>query len=348
MRRIVPAPDRSAPPAYGAQVRIVVVGAGISGLTCALRLREAGHHVEVVAAAEPVRTTSSVAAALWYPYRALPREAVTRWSAATFEVLTGLADVPGSGVRLRTGRELFREQEPDPWWRDAVPELARVAPADLPEGYRDGYLLRVPVVDVSVHLPWLVARLAGSGVVLRVQELAALADAAPDADVVVDCAGLGAAGLAGDGDLTPVRGQVVVVEQVGVEQWLLAQSDPAGLTYVVPRESTVVLGGTAEVGATATEPDPATARQILQRCVALVPSLTGARVLEHKAGLRPVRPAVRLEAGVLPDGRRVVHDYGHGGAGVTLSYGCAADVVRLVDGAPGTAEAGSAGGWPTP
>jgi D-amino-acid oxidase len=40
---------------------------------------------------------------------------------------------------------------------------------------------------------------------------------------------------------------------------------------------------------------------------------------------------VRLETGQLADGRPVVHDYGHGGAGVTLSYGCAADVVRLVD-----------------
>jgi D-amino-acid oxidase len=311
-------------------VHVVVVGAGISGLTCALRLREAGHRVDVVAAAPPERTTSAVAAALWYPYRALPRDAVTRWSAVTFEVLAGLLDVPGAGVRMRLGRELLREHAPDPWWRDAVPALGRVPSRDLPAGYRDGFLLEVPVVDTSVHLPWLVERLASSGVALRVEQIAHLADASPDADVVVDCAGLGAAQLAGDDALVPVRGQVVVVEQVGLEHWLLAQDDEAELTYVVPRERTVVLGGTAQVGATSTDPDPATADEVLARCTILVPQLAAARVLEHKAGLRPVRPSVRLEAGRLDDGRLVVHDYGHGGAGITLSYGCAAEVVELV------------------
>lgn len=308
-----------------------MVGAGISGLTAALRLRETGHAVRLVAAAAPERTTSWVAAALWYPYRALPREAVTRWSAVTFDVLAGLVDVVDAGVRLRTGRELFREAQPDPWWRDAVPALDRVPAADLPAGFRDGYLLQVPVVDVSVHLPWLVARLDARGVGLEEQALNALEQVDPWADVVVDCAGLGAAALTGDDQLVPVRGQVVVVEQVGVQEWLLAQSDPEALTYVVPRERTVVLGGTAQVGATDLEPDAATAAAVVERCAALVPALRAAPVLAHRVGLRPTRSSVRLEAGTLTDGRPVVHDYGHGGAGVTLSYGCAADVVRLVD-----------------
>jgi len=312
-------------------VRVVVVGAGISGLTSALRLREAGHEVRVVAAAPPERTTSSVAAALWYPYRALPREAVTRWSAVTFEALARLTAEPGAGVRLRTGRELLLEEQPDPWWRDAVPALDRVPTAELPDGFRDGYLLQVPVVDVSVHLPWLVRALAERGVGLSQQRIDALEHADPWGELVVDCAGLGAAVLACDEDVVPVRGQVVLVEQVGVDDELLAQSDPEALTYVVPRERTVVLGGTAQVGDTDLEPDASTAAAVLDRCAALVPALRSARVLAHRVGLRPTRSRVRLERGQLADGRPVVHDYGHGGAGVTLSYGCAADVVRLVD-----------------
>jgi D-amino-acid oxidase len=311
-------------------VRVVVVGAGISGLTAALRLTEAGHEVRVVAAAPPEATTSSVAAALWYPYRALPQEAVTRWAAGTFDVLAELVQSPGAGVRLRIGRELFLQQAPDPWWRDAVPSLDRVAAADLPAGYRDGYLLQVPVVDVSVHLPWLVALLLARGVRIAEQRLTALEQADPWADAVVDCTGLGAAALTGDDRLVPVRGQVVLVGQVGVDQWLLAQSEGEALTYVVPRERTVVLGGTADVGATDLHPDAATAAAVVERCAALVPALRDAPVLAHRVGLRPTRSSVRLEAGRLADGRPVVHDYGHGGAGVTLSYGCAADVVRLV------------------
>ena len=57
-----------------------------------------------------------------------------------------------------------------------------------------------------------------------------------------------------------------------------------------------------------------------------MPELRGARVLRHKVGLRPVRPAVRLER--VGD---VVHCYGHGGAGVTMSWGVADEVVTLLD-----------------
>ena len=312
-------------------MRVAVVGAGISGLTCALRLSEAGHEVDLVAAAPPQRTTSAVAAALWYPYRALPHAEVARWAGASYAVLARLVDEPGAGVSMRSGVELFREPTADPWWRSAVPALDRVPSAELPAGFADGLRLSAPVIDMSVHLSWLHDTLAARGVVLRVAALRRLDDAAPGADVVVNCAGLGARELLGDRAVTAVRGQVVVVEQVGITQWLLAQSDPVALTYVVPRERTVVLGGTAETEDEDTTPDPATAEAVRRRCVELVPALAQARVLEHKVGLRPVRSAVRLEGEQLASGQRVVHDYGHGGAGVTLSYGCAQDVVALVE-----------------
>ena len=306
------------------------MGAGVSGLTCALLLSQAGHAVRVVAAAPPARTTSAVAAALWYPYRALPQDDVTRWSGATFRSLHALCAEPASGVRMRTGDELLREPAADPWWRAAVPQVDRVPVDELPDGYADGYRLTLPVVDMSLHLPWLLDRLAQRGVEVVVRGLERLEDADPAADVVVHCAGLGAEQLAGDDRLVPVRGQVVVVEQVGVDRWLLDQSDAAQLVYVVPREREVVVGGTAEVGARGVDPDPATAEAVLDRAVRLVPALRGARVLAHRVGLRPTRPAVRVEAGVLSTGQRVVHDYGHGGAGVTLAWGCAQDVLRLV------------------
>lgn len=309
-------------------MRVVVVGAGIVGLACALRLSEAGHQVEVLTAAAPLQTTSAVAAALWYPYRALPEREVTRWAASGRTALAELE--PAAGVVLRSGRELFRAPTPDPWWRDAAPDLERVPPAELPLGWVDGLRLTVPVVDMGVHLPWLVDRLATHGVAVRVQPLTALDQAG--GEVVVDCAGLGARELADDATLRAVRGQVVLVEQIGLTEWVLAQDDPEVLTYVVPRERTIVLGGVAEEGREELAHDPETARAVLARGVALVPELAGARVLEHRVGLRPARPAVRLEAGRLADGRRVVHDYGHGGAGVTLAYGCALDVVALVDG----------------
>ena len=54
-------------------------------------------------------------------------------------------------------------------------------------------------------------------------------------------------------------------------------------------------------------------------------------MLGSRVGLRPVAAAVSLAASEVA-GRRVVTNHGHGGAGVTLSWGCAAEVVRLVAG----------------
>jgi D-amino-acid oxidase len=292
-------------------MRAIVVGAGVVGLTTAVCLREAGVDADVVARETPQETTSAVAAALWYPYRALPAERVTAWSAATYEHLARLADVPGTGVRMRLGTELHAA---DPWWRDAVPDLQRV-----PEGLR----FAAPAVDMSVHLPWLVARLRALGGSLERRAVASLAEL--DADAVVNCAGLGARELAGDGSLVAVRGQVVRVAAPGVEEWLLDQSDPARLVYVVPRERDVVLGGTADEGAEDRTPDPATTAAILERCAAALPALRDAPVLAVAVGLRPARPRVRLEA----EGG-VVHCYGHGGAGVTLAWGCAVEVTALL------------------
>lgn len=95
--------------------RVHVVGAGVVGLTCAVRLAEAGHRVDVVARDLPLETTSAVAAALWYPYLALPQDRVTRWSARSYEVFADLAADPSSGVRVLPGTEVFAERRADPW-----------------------------------------------------------------------------------------------------------------------------------------------------------------------------------------------------------------------------------------
>jgi D-amino-acid oxidase len=295
-------------------VKAVVVGAGVIGLTTAVRLREAGIDAHVVARDDPLQTTSAVAAALWYPYRALPAERVTAWAAATYEALAALAAVEGTGVRMLAGTERLAPDAPDPWWREAVPSLERT---------REGLRLVAPAVDMSLHLPWLAGRLRALGGTVERREVAS-----PDeleADAVVNCAGLGARELAGDESLVAVRGQVLRVAAPHVHEWLLDQSDPRRLVYVVPRVNDVVLGGTADEADEDLRPDPATTEAIRARSAALIPGLRDAPVIDVAVGLRPARPAVRLEA----EGR-VVHCYGHGGAGVTLAWGCAGEVAALL------------------
>lgn len=307
-------------------MRVIVVGAGVVGMTSAVCLAERGADVHVLARDLPLETTSAVAAAWWYPYLALPQDRVTRWAARSYQVLSELAADPRCGVAMREGVEVHRERQPDPWWRAAVPCLERVH--DLPAGYLDGWSFRGPVIEMSIYLGYLHRRLLEAGGTLTRVALGGLPSGA---DAVVNCTGLASRALVGDPALHPVRGQVVRVSQVGLETvWLDASGATHEQTYVVPRSRDIVVGGTEEEGSWDLQPDPATADRILARAVALVPALADAQVLGHRVGLRPRRSSVRLEREERRDASPVVHCYGHGGAGVTLSWGCAEEVADLV------------------
>ncbi len=221
---------------------------------------------------------------------------------------------------MMAGTEVHRRRTADPWWAGAVPDLEHVGP---PSGYADAWSFTAPVIDMPVYLSWLRSRLAGLGGTLTRMSLRALPRGASADDVVVNCAGLGSRLLADDPDVRPVRGQVVLMDGVQLDRWWL---DAAGPTYVVPRGHGIVVGGTDEVDDWSRTASPETADEIVRRATLLVPELAEARVVGHRVGLRPVRSVVRLEAE-----DRVIHCYGQGGAGVTLSWGCADEVTRLVE-----------------
>jgi D-amino-acid oxidase len=127
---------------------VVVIGCGVIGLSTGLRLREAGLDARIVSAAPPEETTSAVAAAIWYPYKAYPERDVLRWGRHTFRVFEELAAEPETGVRMREGLELRRERAGEPWWAGAVPGVRRCTEDELPPGYRDGHAFIVPVVEM--------------------------------------------------------------------------------------------------------------------------------------------------------------------------------------------------------
>ena len=315
---------------------ILVIGCGVSGLSCGIRLLEAGFSVQIWARDLPPRTTSNVAAAIWYPYKAYPEHLVVGWSAATYADFVQLAQVPETGVTQRAGIEIFPWPVEDPWWRAAVPGFRRAMVGELPAGYHDGYAFEAPVIEMPVYLAYLMRRFESLGGRIAVRPLASVEEAFAHYDRVIDCAGLGARELVGDHTLTPIRGQVVRVAQVGIERFWLDDYSQGGITYIVPRANDCILGGTADEGREDLAPDEATAAAIVARCVALEPRLRDAAILEHKVGLRPGRPSVRLEAEQWAPGKLLIHTYGHGGAGVTLSWGCAAEVLGLVERSRGT------------
>lgn len=303
------------------------------GLTAAVCLRESGLDARIVTAELPPATTSSVAAAVWYPYKAYPEDRVLSWGSRTFEVFEGLAQDPTSGVIMREGVEIWRKRVPDPWWAGAVTGVRRCREDELPPGYLDGHAFAAPIVEMPVYLNYLMDRFISAGGSVEQRTLSSLDEV--DARVVVNCVGLGARELVGDTSMQPIRGQIVRVSNPGLERFVLDEENPEGVTYIVPRSQDCILGGTAGEGEWDLEPDPETASGILRRCTDLEPRLAGVEVLEHRVGLRPGRPEIRLEREDVAGGVTRIHNYGHGGSGITLSWGCAEVTLRLVEVVPG-------------
>lgn len=304
----------------------IVVGAGVSGLTTAVRLGEAGFKVRVVARDRTPGTTSDVAAAVWYPFRCGPRERALGWSRRAFRAFGELAKDPAAGVEMVEGIDLTAG-DGVPWWRDAVDFARPAESSELPEGHRSGLVFTAPVARMPVFLAWLEARVTALGGAIETRSVTNLPSLLLEASLVVNCTGLGARELVRDDDLHPIRGQIVRVAPGRAPRFVQAGGGAEPLVYVIPRPDCTVLGGTEDVGRWDLDVDPATAEAIVRRCRDVVPALAGAEVLSHAVGLRPGRSEVRLETVKLPGGV-IVHNYGHGGGGMTLSWGCADEVVR--------------------
>ncbi|GAA5122080.1 FAD-dependent oxidoreductase [Alloalcanivorax gelatiniphagus] len=320
---------------HNPQVRVVVVGAGVSGLSCARLLLDAGHDVALVSGDPLHHTTSYLAAAVWFPTAAGPTEAVARWGARTYDILAAEAEAGVPGVVMRESLMLYHDASgpsaPLPGWAAAVGEVREARRDELPPGYPRGLRFAVPLVEMPYYLPYLREQVLAAGatqVRRRVTRLDDVLDLGPD--VIVNAAGMGAGALVDDDTVYPVRGQIVRVTNPGLTVSVRDEHHRAGRAYVHPRSTDCILGGTLEEGDWSTEPDPAETAAILERCTDIAPGLADARVIESVAGLRPGRPEVRVEVDedLLPV--PVVHNYGHGGSGITIGWGCAHDVAALV------------------
>ncbi|WP_033345872.1 FAD-dependent oxidoreductase [Catenuloplanes japonicus] len=310
-------------------IDVLVIGAGVSGITTALRLAERGHRVLIRARELPHESTSCAAGALWGPVVA-EHERVTEWSDETLEAFRTLAAHPEAGVRLVQGLEASHTGMAPPVWLRDLPDLTLADPATLPAGYLSGWRYTAPIVDMPVYLTYLVLRAKDAGVQIEQGEAASLTEVPAGFDVLVNCTGADARALVPDPEVVPVRGQLVVVENPGIDEFFADAEDAAEMTYFLPHGDRMVLGSTAHPARTDRAWDPALAERIVARCAEVRPELAGARVLDHRVGFRPTRSRVRVEREAIPGGH-LVHNYGHGGGGVSLSWGCASAAADLVE-----------------
>jgi D-amino-acid oxidase len=308
---------------------VAIVGAGVSGLTCGVVFTERGFRAAIFAEQTGTQTTSGAAAALWFPYDAEPAEKVIPWALATYKVLVDLANDPSCGVSMIELRQYCRAGEIEvPDWATSFVMSSNVETSPDISVFKRGFAVRVPLMDSTIYLNYLAERFrkAGGGLNggVRFKELE---DVDPKFDLVINCAGIGARDLVRDLDLEPHRGQVAIIPKIDNLQCAIV-CDDAPLMYAIPRTNDCVFGGTNEVSDNL-NPDPKTTEAIVAEC-ARVLNIGKPRVLRERVGLRPFRKSgVRLVREKLRDGRSVIHNYGHGGAGFTMSWGCAENVFEL-------------------
>lgn len=310
--------------------QITIIGCGISGLTTAIVLQDAGFEVNIIAENLPQNTTSAVAAAIWFPYAVQPREKVNHWSYASYKKFEALSELPEAGVSMVELTVLI-EKEADAWWKKALPagKVYQANPEDLPGKFPLGYILTVPMIETPIYLAYLFDRFQQAGGRFIQQKITNLLTLTQGDRIVVNCAGLGARELVDDQAMYPIQGQIVKSKPKKEARYIVAEftfgNAGTELAYVFPRRDCVVLGGTAVKGAESITPDPQVSEGILARCQAISPEL-GPIEIEHVAvGLRPGRPEIRLER----EGN-IIHNYGHGGGGFTVSWGCAGEVRKWV------------------
>ena len=302
-------------------MNVTVLGAGVSGLTTALVFQRAGHEVRVVAAKPGLEATSGAAGAVWLPVRIEPGGREFSWAMRTYRVLRGIArDHPEAGVDELVACEVVEEQE-RPWWGDAVDGLEYIDARPIYPRADSAWTFLAPRVEPAIYIPWLETQLdrpVDSRQVASFEELVG--------DIVVNCAGLGARQLCDDRELVGVLGQTVIVEPgaLRTNTFIGDERDQQAIFYSIPRRHEVVLGGcrTEVSGELVPAPDPVLREAILARCRAA--GYEPGAIIRERSGLRPVRPRVRVERE-----SRIIHNYGHGGAGYTLSWGCAEEVLAL-------------------
>jgi glycine/D-amino acid oxidase-like deaminating enzyme len=357
------------------ETRILIIGAGISGLTTAICLKEKGFNVVIVAEKFAPDIVSNVAGALWeWPPAACGKHGTPRslerskgWCITSYEKFKALQSECGSestGIYLRNATFYFHEVlENLPEDLKKMNELAARVDnfrrgldiisdtIDLAsqQGIQDAYQHMSPMVDTDVYMQWLLDQVKNMGCEIIQEKITCnlitheqtLLDRFQCA-AIVNCSGLGSIEIANDPSMYPLRGALVKVKD---EKGLIdgahciahkeTSNSEQDIVFIVPRgnKKTVILGGLVQIhqwGQSMSLNDPIIKR-MYNGCLNFLPPLKSLPLDEKDSVRTGLRPFTQTNVCVerVP-ATRIFYNYGHGGAGVTLSWGCAQETVGSI------------------
>lgn len=341
--------------------KIFVIGAGVNGLSSAVKIAEHFYrqNVQVVLVSEDTspNTTGDVSAGLWGPYliAKTPEEKIVyvfhliiyrlslfcfnrQWSKSSHDFFLqlwsdGLAEEAGISMIpvYHLTSDLQGLQVPS--WKGVVlgfrslssGEIAKLQ-RDHKQKYTDGIHFISFCCEPTKFLPYLMKRFLAAGGRFEQRKVQDFNDGFDDADLIINCAGLGSKKIANDGDSYAVRGQIARVKAPWIKEVVLQMDDDGN--YVIPNTDCVILGGTHQVNDNNLEVSPIDSTAIFTGCKKIIPSIKNVETIKEMVGLRPGRDAVRLEIEWRDSKPTVIHNYGHGGSGVTLCWGCSDEVLE--------------------
>ncbi|KAJ3567145.1 hypothetical protein NPX13_g6874 [Xylaria arbuscula] len=331
--------------------KVFVIGAGVTGLSCALRIQDAGHSVTIIAKDFPsgfetidpvtqINYTSPWGGAhnrfILPPPDASPDSQEARehtMSLATWEKMRALHDRhPEAGITFLKAYDYF--EAPEPAQTSLTEAKARVelgmkgfrfhAKEELPEGVQIGYEYDTWCVNPMVYCAFLLRRFAYRGGKLLKREIREplevfeMKELAPF-DVLINASGQTCL-VANPCPVTITR--------------LNAKGMP---TFNVPRsfEGGTVIGGTKIPNDWNPNPSLELREKLLSNFAATYPDILGPEgkftVIKDIVGRRPTRNGgMRLEREIAQSNKCIIHAYGLGGRGYELSWGVADKVEKLL------------------
>ncbi|GAB1602631.1 D-aspartate oxidase isoform X2 [Argonauta hians] len=322
-------------------VKIAVVGAGVVGLSTALLIQKAypNSQVTVIADKFNVETTSDGAGGLFRPNYATLKsnhmEDIKRWSQESFSHFSSMfnsSKAGDAGIVLMSGF-LFSNADKESGMIEGTAfsetKLPREDIERMGYDYKNVTKVLTFTIECRKYMPWLSKQFAKLGGKIQYLKLKSFEELVGIYDIVVNCSGLGSKYLVPDPAVYAVKGQLIQAQAPWIKHFYYFDDD----TYIIPNVDRVSLGGIRLKHDYSPDVDPEITKSIWDRCTSRVPSLKKAKVLWKWAGLRPHRDPIRVEIEhmTFPCGDlKVVHNYGHGANGVSLSWGTAVDAADLV------------------
>ncbi|OGD95696.1 hypothetical protein A3F02_04035 [Candidatus Curtissbacteria bacterium RIFCSPHIGHO2_12_FULL_38_9b] len=314
--------------------KVAVIGAGIIGLSTAFLAQKAGYDVVIFSDRKPMSTTSAKAAASFkpheVPYDKLTESMVEKGWEGYERLTTDYKEFSRIvGVKKHTHWEASSAPKELAPYLNVVEDFQIHERPDVPGGYNYGWKYKTFFIDVPVYLKWLEGTFKANGgelIILdkKFENIEQLKDL--PTNVVFNCTGLGSRELNNDNKMHSIRGQIVETDLQPDMDWSFSGDG----FYVYPRSHETILGGTAEHFVKDEFADNSAIHLIIRGNKRILPHLSMNSVNSAYAGLRPYREeSVMVQAEELGD-KKLIHNYGHGGSGFTLSWGSAEIALNLI------------------